>query len=137
MLDLPWEFVTLGTPASVQAGSPTRKRWQMKVVQAAEAALPSGVAPLPSEHKVQIHIIYYYDGARLDVDNMLKPIQDALIGIAYEDDDQIIDTHGYVRDLNSPYKIRGMSRCLADGFSSGDPFVHVRIEWPGDIEELP
>jgi hypothetical protein len=37
--------------------------------------------------KLQIQITCFHDSATpLDADNMLKPIQDALIGIVYDDD---------------------------------------------------
>ena len=31
---------------------------------------------------------------QLDVDNMLKPILDAMIGVVYQDDKQLTDLHG-------------------------------------------
>lgn len=80
---------------------------------------------------------YYYDGARLDVDNMLKPIQDALCGIVYEDDKQLTGTHGYLCDLNAAYKVRGLTPAQASGFTSNGPFVHIRIEMPSPPGELP
>jgi Holliday junction resolvase RusA-like endonuclease len=90
---LPWDFIVLGIPASVQSKSPTRVRWKAAVAAAARAAWPSGDQPLPC--KLQIHVTCYHDSAPpLDVDNMLKPIQDALISIVYVDDNQLTDTHG-------------------------------------------
>ena len=136
MPDLPWDFVTLGVPASVQTKSSHRKQqWKADVAAAATAVWPAGEPPL--SERVQIHVTFFYDSAPLDVDNMLKPIQDALIGIVYDDDNQLTDTHGHVRDINKPYRIRGMSPALAAGFSSDGPFVHVRIERPSAEEELP
>ena len=100
MPSLPWDFIVLGVPASVQSKSPTRLRWKAVVASAARAAWPIGDPPL--QDKLQIHITCYHDSAPpLDVDNMLKPIQDALIGIVYLDDDQLTDTHGYLRDVNA------------------------------------
>lgn len=135
MADLPWDFVVRGVPASVQAKSRRKQQWQTIVRAAASLAWPSGKDPLTD--KVQIHITYYHDYARLDVDNMIKLIQDALCGIVYVDDEQLTDTHGHLRDINGAYKIRGISPALADGFSSNGPFVHVRVEWPDDSEVLP
>ena len=96
MADLPWDCVVLGIPRSVQANKASIQRWKATVRAAAEAAWLADCLPL--DHEVQIHVTYYHDGAPLDVDNMLKPIQDALCGIVYEDDKQLTDTHGHLRN---------------------------------------
>ena len=132
---LPWECVVFGIPKSVQASSVSVRRWKAQVQAAAGAAWPSNAVPL--DHEVQIHVTYYHEGAPLDVDNMLKPIQDALCGVIYLDDKQLTDTHGHLRDLNAPYRVRGMSPAQASGFMSNGPFVHVRLELPSAPEELP
>jgi hypothetical protein len=133
--DLPWDFVVLGVPKSVQAKASSVQRWKEQVRTAAMALWPAGEPPL--DHKVQIHVTYYHDSAPLDVDNMLKPIQDALTGLIYFDDGQLTDTHGHLRDLNGQYRVRGLTPAQARGFTSGDPFVHVRIELPSPSGELP
>ena len=99
MAILPWDCVVLGIPKSVQAKAASITRWKADVRAAAVAAWPDGDPPLTDE--VQIHVTFYHDGAPLDVDNMLKPIQDALCGVVYEDDKQLSDTHGHLRDLNA------------------------------------
>ena len=132
---LPWDCVVLGIPKSVQAKTASISRWKADVRASAVAAWPTDVAPLACE--VQIHVTYYHDGAPLDVDNMLKPIQDALCGVTYEDDKQLTDTHGHLRDLNGQYRVRGMTPAQAYGFTSGGPFVHIRIEQPSSPGELP
>jgi crossover junction endodeoxyribonuclease RusA len=135
MAILPWDCVVHGVPASVQAKSATRTRWKAAVAEAATQAWPTSEAPLSVP--VQVTVTYFYDGEALDVDNMLKPIQDALIGIALEDDNCVTDVRGAKRDLGNAFAVRGMSRALADGFVSGNPFVHVRIDHPPDHKELP
>ena len=132
---LPWDCVVLGIPKSVQAKSSSIARWKTAVQAAAVAAWPDDYAPLECE--VQIHVTYYHDGAPLDVDNMLKPIQDALCGVVYQDDKQLTDTHGHLRDINGHYRVRGMTPAQAHGFTSGGPFVHIRIELPSAPGELP
>jgi crossover junction endodeoxyribonuclease RusA len=133
--DLPWDFVVLGVPKSVQARASSIQRWKEQVRAAAWEFWPPGEVPL--DHKVQIHVTYYHDSAPLDVDNMLKPIQDALTGLVYVDDSQLVDTHGHLRDLNGQYRVRGLTPAQARGFTSGDPFVHIRIEMPSPVGELP
>lgn len=133
---LPWDFKVLGVPASQQASSRRRTLWKADVAAAARAAWPAGDPPLTD--KLQIHVTCYHDNAPpLDADNMLKPIQDALIGIVYEDDRQILDTHGALRDVNGRYWVRGMSVALGEGFNSDGPFVHVKIDVPPELGMLP
>jgi Holliday junction resolvase RusA-like endonuclease len=36
---------------------------------------------------VMLQITYFYDSIAIDVDNIVKPIQDAIIGLVYVDDD--------------------------------------------------
>ncbi|MEU1588468.1 MULTISPECIES: RusA family crossover junction endodeoxyribonuclease [Micromonospora] len=136
MSSLPWDFVVLGVPVSVQAKSTSRTRWKAAVSAAARAAWPAGGEPLRG--RLQIHVTCYHDSAPpLDVDNMLKPIQDALIGIVYVDDGQLVDCHGHLRDVNAQYGVRGMTPAQAHGFVSDGPFVHVRIEPAPELGRLP
>lgn len=135
VVDLPWDCVVLGIPKSVQAKGASIQRWKAAVRAAAVAAWPA--SSLPLDYEVQIHVTFYHDGAPLDVDNMLKPIQDALCGVVYDDDKQLTDTHGHLRDLNGQYRVRGLTPAQAHGFTSGGPFVHIRIELPSPPGELP
>lgn len=133
---LPWDFVVAGVPVSVQSKNGRRKsQWKAAVAAEASAAWPVGLDPLTQ--KLQIHITYFHDDAPLDVDNQLKLIQDALCGIVYVDDNQLVDVHGHLRDINASYRPRGITLAQGRGFSFDGPFVHVRVEAPGDSEELP
>jgi Holliday junction resolvase RusA-like endonuclease len=136
-VDLPWDFVVPGVPVSIQTKNKRRKaQYRAQVAAAARAAWPDPAIP-PLTGELQIHITYYHDNAPLDTDNSMKLIQDALVGIVYEDDDQLVDRHGHRRDKNKPYRLVGFTRVLADGFLCGGPFVHVRIEEQGDEVALP
>ncbi len=77
---LPWDMVVLGIPASMQTKSRSRKeRWKAEVAAAAVSAWPESEPPLTQPLKITI--TFFHIDAPLDADNMLKPIQDALIGI--------------------------------------------------------
>jgi Holliday junction resolvase RusA-like endonuclease len=134
---LPWDFTVIGTPISVNARSRSAiSQWKQIVATEARAIWPAGEAPLTDG--LQIHITCYHDSAPpLDVDNMIKPIQDALKGIVYVDDRQLTDTAGHLRDVNERFEVRGMTPEQARGFVSGQPFVHIRIELSPSISRLP
>ena len=121
-----FDFVVLGTPLSQQAKNRSLVRWKVQVRDSAQAKWPPNTPPVTCN--VKITIMYYYDGVALDTDNMLKPIQDALIGLIYDDDGQVTDITAGKRDINGSYRVRGLSSSLAEGFSSNNEFVHVRVE---------
>ena len=90
---LPFEFTVEGPPVSQQAENRARlQEWRRRVHSAAVQHWAHGTVPL--DGALQITVVYYYDGIviRMDNDNMVKPIQDALIGLIYADDRQITDT---------------------------------------------
>ncbi len=138
---LPFEFVVDGPPVSYQTRGPQRKErleaWKTKVRSAAREKWPIKVEPLRTGLK--LIVTYYHDGiaVRIDNDNMIKPIQDALNGFVYEDDRQITDTQVRKTDINGSFRVRGMSPVLAEGFCRGNEFIHVRIEVAPRHEELP
>ena len=59
---------------------------------------------------------------------MLKPIQDALIGLIYTDDKVITDTRVRKSSIDEPIRARRASRVLLEAFAAGVPFVHVIID---------
>jgi hypothetical protein len=133
---LPWDFIVIGTPVSVNVkNGPRRASWRAAVQAAARAAWPAGEPPLTD--KLQIQITCFHDSAPpLDADNMLKPIQDALQGIVYVNDRQLTDRHGALRDINGRFLIRDESVPLVLALVAGDPFVHIRVSIPPDQGRL-
>ena len=68
------------------------------------------------------------------MDNLVKPIQDALEGILYVNDRMVTDVTGNWRNVDRPLQLRYVSLPLADAFGNGRPFVHVRL-WVAPNEE--
>lgn len=85
---------------------------------------------MPLTCNLRIAVAYYHEGttARLDDDNMLKPIQDALIGLIFADDSQITDAQIRKSPIEEPIRARYASRVLLEAFALGRPFVHVIID---------
>ncbi len=134
---LPFEFIVEGTPLSHQTQNRNRLRaWQQTVRDCALKYLPQNAQPLKCQ--LQITVVYYHNGitVRMDNDNMVKPIQDALIGLVYIDDRQITDTRVRKTDLNGAFRVKGMSPVLAEGFCKGTEFLHIRIVEAPDHTEI-
>ena len=131
---IPLEFTIKGPPISQQASSRSRRRWKTAVANAASAVIPAGAMPTPDD--VALSITYYYDGDTPDVDNIIKPIQDALIGIVYQDDSQVVETKASKTRIDGSFTIRGASAVLLLAFSNGDAFVHIKVADPPDLRNL-
>lgn len=134
---LPFEFIVAGPPISYQTRRSLRLQlWKQTVYTAARRRWPTGAPPL--QVPLKLTVCYYHDGVsvRMDNDNMLKPIQDALIGLVYADDRQITDTQVRKTDINGSFYVRGISPVLAEGFSNGREFLYVRVETAPSHEEL-
>jgi crossover junction endodeoxyribonuclease RusA len=99
--------------------------WQHRVSAVAAAAWPRRRKPI--EVAVELRITHYGERQSIDMDNLIKPIQDALQGIAYVDDRQVRDVTGNWRDIDGRYPLRYISPHLSAAFSDGREFVHVRL----------
>lgn len=116
----------------MQARGKSRGRWRQAVAAAAAAAWPAGVAPLLIP--VKLDIVYFYSHGTVDIDNIIKPIQDALIGIAYDDDSRVVEVRAVRRDLASNYVLSGPSAQLLAALVPGTDFVHISVE-DADLQE--
>lgn len=132
---LPFEFIVEGPPVSLQTRNRARLRtWKAKVETAARNALGNGVQPIGDQ--VTFKVTYYYEGDSPDADNIIKPIQDALVGVVYNDDDQVVETSSRKRDINGAYKIKGASPVVIEGFVNGVDFLHIKVESFQNNQEL-
>lgn len=117
-----------GPPVSQQARRKSRREEWKEAVRAKAAglwlpALPEINGPLG------LKIGYFYSGEIvLDTDNMIKPIQDALIGLVYIDDDLISDVVARRRPLDGSLRIPVMTPALTEGFGSGREFLHIVVD---------
>lgn len=131
---LPFEFTIKGPPVSHQTRNRQRlQQWRAAVKTAASGAWSNGAAVSDA---VSVTITYYYEGSSPDVDNIIKPIQDALIGVVFVDDDQVVDTKSRKRLIDGSFRVRGASSILLSAFAQGDDFLHIKVEEAPDMEVL-
>lgn len=132
---IPLEFIIKGPPVSQQTRNRSRLRnWKNRVRLAAQRKWSSGNPP--TQEEIEIRITYFYEDISPDVDNIAKPIQDALEGLIFENDGQVVNLTCRKRSINGSFRIKGMSQELANGFINGSDFIHIRISAPTDMEEL-
>ena len=71
-------------------------------------------------------ITYFYDNVSMDVDNIPKPISDALQGLIYDDDEQVTDVLCRKRNRNE-FRVKNPSSILADGLKRGNEFLYIVV----------
>ena len=85
----PFEFLIRSRPVSQQARRSRRKdAWKDFVRREAERSW--GPVHVPADGPVCVTLMYLYDEVALDVDNIIKPIQDALVGLVFPDDSLVL-----------------------------------------------
>jgi crossover junction endodeoxyribonuclease RusA len=129
------EFVIIGVPISNQSPGPNLQNWRAAVVAAAQARWNSPLLAI----NLKAVIINFYLGNRpsLDVDNMSKPILDAMEGVVYDNDRQIIQAEITHVPIGSAFVFVGASRIIVASVQAGSQFVYVRIDDPVDPFPLP
>lgn len=87
-IGFPFEFVE-GTPVSAQARRrESLRQSQQRIVAASRKALPEG--HFASEQRINVTLYYFpSDPMRGDIDNIVKPILDAMCRHIYLDDHQV------------------------------------------------
>jgi Holliday junction resolvase RusA-like endonuclease len=134
-LALPFEFVIDGPPVSQQARRREKVRqWRDEVRKAAKQNWPAG--ELPIAEPVMLTITYFYVGVVMDVDNIPKPISDALQGLIYADDELVTDVLCRKRDRNTVFRIKNPSSVLADRLSRGKEFLYIVVDKAPDQEVI-
>jgi len=122
-----YSFAVIGLPVSTQSSSRSKRQYQTVV---AKAATKSVVSTIRGSERIKIEIDWFSEGFqnKPDVDNIIKPIQDALKGIVFADDNQVEsivarrhDTLGVIRFMREPL-------CLVEPLMSGHrEYVFVRV----------
>ena len=97
----------------------------MQSVRTAAESRWDGEPPFMGE--VAVTITYVSSRARLDVDNIPKPILDALTGLVYADDRQVADLLCRRKSLEPNLRIRNASPLFYESFRAGEQFLHVIV----------
>ena len=91
---------------------------------------------MPVAGPVNLEITHFYIDAQLDVDNLLKPIMDALKGVIFLDDRQVTDLLCRKRNLRLVLHVENPSSVLARALRRGNDFLYVAVMEAPDQREL-
>ena len=129
------EFSVPGVPRSPRADS--RGQWQTRIRDAAQRQMSDDWVTMASP--VGIVIIYFHRGqaSGIDVDNMSKPILDALKDIVYEDDQLVEQLIARRTELHDNMRFQKVTPRLAEALETEGGFVLVRVEDAPNHGELP
>lgn len=126
------EFLLLRRPVSHQSKSSTnRQRWRDFIWS--EARKVWGEKPVLTE-PCQLTLVYFC-GERLgDIDNIIKPIQDALVGLVYLEDTYVTDVDSHRRSLTDTFDLTRLPTLVVEAILSGQECVYVRVAASQPIE---
>lgn len=123
---LPLEFGIDGPSVSQQARRRSRVReWTQQVREVAEHHC---IGSSPVSVALTVSITYVFDAVDLDIDNISKPILDAMKGLVYVDDSQIMDLICRKRHHLRAYRVENPSELFDSYLQSSTEFIVVRVD---------
>lgn len=133
-MQLPFELIIGGPPVSHQTRNRDRLReWRSHV---RDLALQRWGAGRPFVGEVRVSITYFFEGASIDVDNMAKPILDAMKDLVFSDDSHVYDLLCRKRDLKGDVLIQEPSSALLVALSDAEQFLQIKVT-EAQIQEIP
>jgi hypothetical protein len=105
-----------------------------EVRSAAAENWPVGESPVAGP--VMVTILYFHNNRRIDVDNVPKPIIDALKGLVFEDDEQVTDLVCRKRSLGSVQVAANQSTLLHESLRKGNEFLYIVVTQVPDQEMI-
>ena len=80
-------------------------------------------------------MIYFCNDSPVDVDNIIKPIQDALSSLIFADDVQITDVESHRRYLSDGIDVTNLPIMLAEAAATGEESVYIKVQLASALEE--
>jgi crossover junction endodeoxyribonuclease RusA len=122
----PFEFVVPQRPLSAQTRNREGLReWKTLVREHAEKLW---AGPPRADADLHVIVVFVYDSTPIDVDNIVKPIQDALKGLAFGDDVQVSGVESHRRQRGAEFDPAALPAILAAAWLRHQEFVYVGID---------
>lgn len=133
--DLPIEFIVRGTAVSLQGSSGSKTAWKEAIAAAGRNVVPGHAWALTEEIAV---IIYYFPEGEMpgDVDNIVKPILDAMAPFIYLDDKQVDRVVVQRFDADAVAVFKAPSATLLEALTTERPALYIRVT-DNPFEEYP
>ncbi|QLH73442.1 RusA family crossover junction endodeoxyribonuclease [Rhodopseudomonas palustris] len=126
-IPFPIEFLVAGTPVSLQAKRrQSLDQWKSLVIAASREVLPD--AHFATDVPLSVTLFYFPPGEMAgDVDNIIKPILDALGRHIYVDDRQIHRVVAQKFEPDDIFPFRAPSPTLEAALLAQKPILYVRL----------
>jgi crossover junction endodeoxyribonuclease RusA len=120
-------FLVAGTPVSLQAKRAEAKTaWKRRVREASNTALPEG--HFSTESSIAVTLLYFPETQMQgDLDNIVKPILDAMRKHIYADDKQVERILVQKFEPGKIFRFRAPSQTLATAIQGQKPVLYVRV----------
>ena len=131
-----FEFLIPRRPLSLQTRK--RKNYQAwKGFVAAEAGKVWGNRPVILSGGLHLTLMCLSRRNPPDVDNIIKPIQDALVGLVMDDDTLVADVECHRRAINDTFfELSRLPRLVRRGLLGGAECVYVRLSDTEPVEDF-
>lgn len=126
----PLEFFIEGVPISLGASGRSKTRWKTVVADAARK-MQDGIDQSEFQNERALALtLYYFPSAPMqgDIDNILKPVLDALIGVAYPDDNRVERVVSQKFEPEVGWTFSSPSERLAAVLDVAPPVLYIRID---------
>jgi hypothetical protein len=126
-IEFPFEFIVAGTPVSLQAKrAESIREWQARIVAASRAVLPDG--HFATADRLAVTLYYFpYAPMQGDIDNIVKPILDAMCKHIYLNDHQIERLLIQKFEPENVFVFASPSPILADALGRTKPALYIRL----------
>jgi crossover junction endodeoxyribonuclease RusA len=133
--DFPIEFLVRGTPVSQQAKrAASRAQWKERVRMASRVVLPEG--HWATRDRIAATLFYFPEATMLgDIDNIVKPVLDALVQHIYIDDAQVERIVVQKFEPGNIFLFAAPTATLTMALSAEKPLLYVRLS-KDTFEEL-
>lgn len=128
-----FDFLIPRRPVSLQTKNRVNLQKWKNYVRDKAARTWSGV--ICCDEDIHLTLIYLCNSDPVDTDNIVKPIQDALVGLIYNDDSQVTDVESHRRGLGGTFDLTRCPRPFIEGIASGEECVYVRVSAPCSLED--
>ena len=127
-----FEFLIPRRPVSTN-NDKRRQEW-IKLVNKEAKKFWTGSSPI-KDANLQLTLIYLCRDNPPDTDNIIKPIQDALNKLVYEDDRLVSDVESHRRFLSEPIDMTNLPLLLRKGVIIGKECVYVKVSESQPLEK--
>lgn len=127
------EFIIPKRPVSLQTGNRKNLQEWKNYVRHKATENWAGFLPI-QDTDLRLTLVYLCDDSPPDIDNIIKPIQDALVGLVFEDDNLIADVDSHRRYLSEALDLAKLPGLLVEGALRGEECVYVRISQSQTLE---